>query len=213
VWDALRFEEIAVLRGHQAIVRCVTFTLDGTLIASCSNDCTVRLWSSSTLQELACLRGHKNVVLSVAFSPDSDRAVSVSEDCTVRVWDVINYAPLAGLDVYHREAPYFFPAFSLDGKAILTHLRDDGPSWVSSDEHSGENCSCTHMFRWLTLSFQQSGQKFRFQLPSMHTLSLLGQESGPMVGFSANQSLASPGSGSQLNIGRNHKPLQPQRLG
>jgi WD40 repeat protein len=213
VWDAVSFEEIAVLRGHQAIVRCVTFTPDGTLIASCSNDYTVRLWSSSTLQELACLTGHKNIVLSVAFSPDSDRAVSVSEDCTVRVWDVINYAQLAGLDVYNREAPYFFPAFSLDGKAILTHLRDDGPSWVSSDEHSGENCSCTHMSRWLITNFQRSGQKFRFQLPSMHTLSLLSQESGPMVGFSANQSLASPGSGSRLNAGRNHKPLQPQRLG
>jgi WD40 repeat protein len=138
VWNALDFQEIAVLKGHRDDVNFVTFAPDGALIASCSWDHTVRLWSSSTLQESARLEGHTAVVWSVAFSPNGTRLVSTSQDETVRVWDAVNFTQLAELEAHHLNITLFFATFSLDGKAILTRLWDDGPSWVCSDENDGE---------------------------------------------------------------------------
>jgi WD40 repeat protein len=134
VWDALDFQEIAVLKGHHSTVTFVTFAPDGALIASCSYDRTVRLWSSSTLQESARLEGHRDTVWSVAFSPNGTRLVSTSEDKTVRVWDAVNFTPVVELEAHHNYTHMFFATFSLDGKAILTRLWDEGLSWVCDDE-------------------------------------------------------------------------------
>jgi WD40 repeat protein len=135
VWDALNFDEIAVLKGHRNSVNFVAFAPDGALIASGSYDRTVRLWSSSTLQECARLEGHRDTVWSVAFSPNGTRLVSTSEDKTVRVWDAVNFTQVAELEAHHPDIYTFYATFSLDSKAILTRLRDNGPSWVCSDEN------------------------------------------------------------------------------
>jgi WD40 repeat protein len=138
VWDALDFQEIAVLKGHRGIVNFVTCAPDGALIASCSFDHTVRLWSSSTLQEVARLDGHRDTVWSVAFSPNGTRLVSTSEDKTVRVWDAVNFTRVAELGAHPIDFSLFYADFSLDSKAILTHLCDGGPSWVCDDEDDSE---------------------------------------------------------------------------
>jgi WD40 repeat protein len=138
VWDALYFEETAVLKGHRDDVNFVTFSPDSAVMASCSEDHTVRLWSSSTLQESARLEGHKDTVCSVAFSPNGTRLVSTSKDETVCVWDAVNFTQVAELGAHHPDIKLFFATFSLDGKAIVTRLRDDGPSWVCDDEDDSE---------------------------------------------------------------------------
>jgi WD40 repeat protein len=152
VWDALGFEEIAVLKGHCDDVTFVTFAPDGALIASCSFDHTVRLWSSSNFQESARLEGHKDIVWSVAFSPNGTRLVSMSEDQTVRVWDAVNFTQVSELEAHHQEIALFYATFSLDGKAILTRLWDDGPSWVCDDEDDSQHFFHVRDGRWLTTS-------------------------------------------------------------
>jgi WD40 repeat protein len=129
------------LRGHHDYVTFVTFAPDGALIASCSCDHTVRLWSLSTRQKLACLEGHTDIVLSVAFSPNGTRLVSTSDDKTVRVWDAVNFTQVAELGTHYVDIESFFATFSLDGKTILTRLWDDGPSWVCDDEDDSEHFS------------------------------------------------------------------------
>jgi WD40 repeat protein len=153
VWDALDFREIAVLQGHRSPVDFVTLAPDGALIASCSYDHTVRLWSLSTLQESARLDGHRAVVWSVAFSPNGTRLVSTSADDTVRVWDAVNFTQVAELEAHHLDISIFFATFSLDGKAILTRLRDHGPSWVCDDEDDSERFFHVRDARWADYEF------------------------------------------------------------
>jgi WD40 repeat protein len=148
VWNPFDFQEIAVLKGHSGGVTFVSFSPDGALIASCSYDHTVRLWSSSTLQESALLEGHRAAVWSVAFSPNGTRLVSTSVDRTVRVWDTVNFTQVVELGVQHPQISFFLATFSLDGKAIVTRLWNDGLSWVCDEEDDSEYFFHVRNARW-----------------------------------------------------------------
>jgi len=73
----------------------VVFNPNGELLASTSNDKTIRLWSTETGVERSTLRGYRPVcgihghsedfVRSVAFSPDGELHAWVFKDKTVKV--------------------------------------------------------------------------------------------------------------------------------
>jgi eukaryotic-like serine/threonine-protein kinase len=65
----------------------ITFSPDGTRLASAQVDGTVKVWDAATGLETLTLKGHTDEVWSVAFSPDGHQLISASADGTVRVWD------------------------------------------------------------------------------------------------------------------------------
>jgi eukaryotic-like serine/threonine-protein kinase len=79
---------ILTLEGHTGGVLSVSFSADGTLLASGGCDKTVRLWRTSDGGELASFEGHEGSVRAVAFSPDRKFVYSGSADGTLRRWSV-----------------------------------------------------------------------------------------------------------------------------
>lgn len=57
------------LSGHAWAVLAVAFSHDGKILATGSDDKTIKLWDVSTGQEIATLSGHLDSVSTVAISP------------------------------------------------------------------------------------------------------------------------------------------------
>lgn len=70
---------------HNGWITGLAYRQDGQLIASASDDQTVKLWRPDGALA-ATLAGHTAGVKSVAFSPTSQHIVSASDDTTVRLW-------------------------------------------------------------------------------------------------------------------------------
>jgi WD40 repeat protein len=77
---------VATLTGHRESVYSLAFNPDGTMLASGSNDQTIKLWDLHTGTPIRDLDGHL-WVRSVAVSPNGTTVASAGGDRTVRIWD------------------------------------------------------------------------------------------------------------------------------
>lgn len=81
------------LPGHSGAVYDVVYSRDGRLLATASNDRTVRLWERDAggehpFREVATLDGFGSFVTSVTFDPTARLVAAASGDGTVRVWNI-----------------------------------------------------------------------------------------------------------------------------
>jgi serine/threonine protein kinase len=88
VTTPLRSGRLHTLIGHSGTVHSVSWSSDGKVLASGSEDTTIILWDAETGVKTFTLDEHQDAILSVAFSPTDPALVSGSADRTVRLWNV-----------------------------------------------------------------------------------------------------------------------------
>ena len=88
IWDAETGQIVMRFPAHAGTINTLSWSHDGSLIASGSTDKTVGIWQARDGQLVAQFAGHTNAIQSVRWSPDGKLLASGSSDHTVRVWDV-----------------------------------------------------------------------------------------------------------------------------
>ncbi len=76
------------LKEHSSKINAISFNRDGSLLASASNDKTIKVWRVGTGTSLQTFFGHNKAVMSVSFSPDGSLLASGSKDNTIKLWDM-----------------------------------------------------------------------------------------------------------------------------
>jgi WD40 repeat protein len=122
IWDPSTDEVIRRFRddegrgtqGHD--LYSASFSPDGTMIATASEDSSVVVWDVAGGTQIARLEGHQGPVMSATFSPDGRSVVSASQDGTARVWS------LDGEELARYRAAELMvnsAVFAADGRTIL----------------------------------------------------------------------------------------------
>ncbi len=131
IWEV---RERNTLTGHESWVYSVSYSPDGTQVASASADHTVKIWNLETGEELQTLTGHESWVSSVSYSPDGTQVASASADRTVKIWNLETGEELQTL-TGHQDWVYSV-SYSPDGTQVAS-TGDDGTiiiwSWDLDD--------------------------------------------------------------------------------
>lgn len=123
---------------HTDKITSVDFSPNGDLLATCSHDETIRLWSMANGEQAQVLIGHANHVMSVRFSHDGTKLVSASKDASARIWDVQTGIQLQILCGHTSGISH--AVFSTDDRYIATSSRDQTARlW---DVHTGKELCC-----------------------------------------------------------------------
>ena len=147
---------LQTLEGHESAVESVSFSDDSRLLASASDDRTVKIWDTATGSLQHTLDGHNDWVRSAVFSHDSRLLASASDDKTVKIWVVATGSlqfTLEGHDgyvmlvVFSHDSNYLASA-SNDrtvkiwdtGTGSLQHTLEGHNDWVTSAVFSHDSC-------------------------------------------------------------------------
>ncbi|NSW79107.1 MAG: hypothetical protein HPY54_08750 [Chthonomonadetes bacterium] len=112
---------VKVIAAHSDRVNTVAFSADGSLLATGSDDTTVKIWRVQdrglSVTPVHTLQGHSSWVNAVAFSQNGQYLASASRDGTVRVWNVASGETVRSIADGN---PVTSVAFSPDGQLLAT---------------------------------------------------------------------------------------------
>ena len=93
------------VKAHDKSINAVCIAPNDKLVASCSMDKTIRLWSLPNLAPVMTLTGHKKGVWDISFSTLNSVLLSCSGDQTLRVWNVKDGSTLYTIEGFdHSES-------------------------------------------------------------------------------------------------------------
>lgn len=112
---------VRVYEGHRDEINCVKFDPSGSLLASCSDDFTAKIWSHKSSGPVYDLKEHTREVYTMEWSPNTTRRLTLataSFDAMVKLWD-INTGRCIRTLAQHTD-PVYSLDFSSDGRFLAS---------------------------------------------------------------------------------------------
>jgi WD40 repeat protein len=88
IWDSTSRQRVISLPGHESGTTMVSYSSDGTRLATSGPENDIKLWDLTAGKEIRTLSGHTATIDALAFSPRGDLLASASTDGMTRLWDV-----------------------------------------------------------------------------------------------------------------------------
>jgi serine/threonine protein kinase len=110
------------LKGHSSDVNSVSFSPDGEMLVTGSDDRTIKLWNLRTKQEIRTFKGHSSWIYAIAISPDGQIIASGSADKTIKLWNLNTGTYIRTLKGHSDSVASV--AFSPDGKLLASSSLD-----------------------------------------------------------------------------------------
>jgi WD40 repeat protein len=125
IWQTNSTNKHQDMAGHHTEeVTCVSFSKDGQLVASASEDTTVKIWNTTTGQCITTFRGPACTYTMCLFSPDSTLCASWGYDQEIRIWNVRSGDLISTLE---QDGDYVFDfCFSPNGSQLVSRSRRKG---------------------------------------------------------------------------------------
>ena len=120
IWEDPNRLSHLTLKGHTDTINALTFTPNGEMLASGSDDGTIRLWDSSTGTQLLSLSSEKTN--SLAFSMDGKTLASISNFSQIQLWNISTGRQLTSLKEQNDSVTVL--AFSTDSNILASGSRD-----------------------------------------------------------------------------------------
>ncbi|KAL4431820.1 hypothetical protein ABPG74_015260 [Tetrahymena malaccensis] len=111
-----------VMQGHRSQVTQVAFHPTYSIVATCSEDGSIRLWDFESGQLERALKGHMGTVNSITFDSQGKYMASSSTDLSIRIWDLSQYTCIRTL--YGHEHNVSDVKFLPNGDFLISASRD-----------------------------------------------------------------------------------------
>lgn len=168
IWKRLmrdeRIDLVSILKGHTRPIKWVTANRKGNLVASCSEDNTIKVWSVKDSQCIAST--HCESPEHIYFHADERLLVIVTSQ-NIRLWEFIKDRSLLKLDGYHEgivSLNYSYDNFSLltgssGAELLLWNLKDGNFKKIGKFEenpHSFISAVLSKDCKYIALLFQKA---------------------------------------------------------
>jgi WD40 repeat protein len=158
--SALQLPELVLQSGHTDNITAIAFSPDGRMLASASDDHTVKLWEVPSGIEIRTLIGHLDTVRAIAFSPNGHWLASASYDKTIKVWDATSGNEYRTLQ-NRTNMPFLAVSFDPESRWIVS-VDADGQKLTFWDLAKGEMAKSIFLANSdiLSVSFSADGHWF-----------------------------------------------------
>ena len=169
---------LLTLEGHSDSTNSVIFSRNSSILASASDDRTIKIWDAETGECMKTLRGHRDIVKLLAFSQDSTLLASLSWDHSIKIWNKIRWDCVCTINLVDLGHIPVKLSFLKDSREIVLGSLDG--SIAVWDADSGE---CLHQYcgsigNALAAAISPDGSKFATSSMSDGEVEILDVVSG-----------------------------------
>ena len=149
-------QDYYTLDDHTKDIETLAFSPSGEILATGSDDSSVKLWRVSDGSLITTLDDHTDTIWTLAFSPSGETLATGSEDNSVKLWRVSDGSLITTLDDHTQTIETL--AFSPSGETLATGSVDNSVKLWRVSDGSLITTLDDHTSLITTLAFSPSGE-------------------------------------------------------